>query len=155
MATILQKLGQTLGKVVLGLVVVGVSVALIGWVVRTVDNRPGPPPPPPETHVHMRMRAAAGQAMLLRKSMRDPESFEVVSVLLMPADAICYEYRATNGFGGKSVELAVWDGKAFHSQSEAGFTRAYNRTCGDKLGTDVTGDVAGILRYTKWMGSDK
>ena len=51
--------------------------------------------------------AGAG-AKQLKASMRDPDSFKLVSALKSPfAKAICYTYRSRNGFGGMNVEQAI------------------------------------------------
>ncbi|MBV8810885.1 MAG: hypothetical protein JO033_19625, partial [Acidobacteriaceae bacterium] len=66
-------------------------------------------PPPPRPSVAPRDVAKdnqkRGKLMLaglvaneLRHSMRDPDSFKLDSVLLMDSGAVCYEYRARNGF---------------------------------------------------------
>jgi hypothetical protein len=51
-------------------------------------------------------RALIG-AQILRKSMRNPDSFKLESVLVTMKGVVCYEYRAQNGFGGMNVEFAV------------------------------------------------
>ena len=38
--------------------------------------------------------------------MRDPDSFKLSSVIIMDKGAVCYEYRAHNGFGGVNVACA-------------------------------------------------
>lgn len=77
----------------------------------------------------------------LRAVMRDPESFRLESVLLMDNGAICYEYRARNGFGGYNREHAVLRPKASALDTSAG---AWNRNCANKSGTDYTSQVNSV-----------
>lgn len=84
-------------------------------------------------------RAAAG-AKLLKQSMRDPASFKLESALVIAGtDAVCYEYRAKNGFGGTNVGRAVLapDGKTFKTNEMDGFTQLWNKECANKPGTDA------------------
>jgi hypothetical protein len=84
-------------------------------------------------------RATAG-AITLKKSMRDPDSFKLESALVIEGTgAVCYEYRAKNGFGGTNVGQAVLasDGKNFRSSTMDGFSRLWNKECAGKKGTDA------------------
>jgi hypothetical protein len=46
-------------------------------------------------------------AIALRKAMRNPDSFKLESVHVVESGAVCYQYRAQNGFGGTNLEFAV------------------------------------------------
>lgn len=47
---------------------------------------------------------AANGALAIRGTMRDPDSFKLASMLIVPkTGTVCYEYRAKNGFGGTDV----------------------------------------------------
>lgn len=84
-------------------------------------------------------RAAAG-AVMLKKTMRDPDSFKLESALVINGSgAVCYEYRAKNGFGGINPGQAVLsaDGKKFKSDEMDGFVALWNKECTDKPGTQT------------------
>jgi hypothetical protein len=84
-------------------------------------------------------RAAAG-AVILKKTMRDPESFKLESALVIDrTGAVCYDYRAKNGFGGTNVGHAVLgaDGKTFKTSEMDGFARLWNKECAGKSGTEA------------------
>lgn len=85
-------------------------------------------------------RAALG-AQILKKSMRDPESFKLESALVIEkTGAVCYDYRARNGFGGINVGHAVLgpDGKKFMTNEMEGFSAFWNRECANKPGQEVS-----------------
>jgi hypothetical protein len=104
------------------------------------------PPSPAETAEKQKRdatftRAAVG-AKQLRSSMRNPDSFKLSEVLLMGDGAVCYEYRAQNGFGGLNVGQAVLSPKGqFKVSDSSGFTRLWNKECAGKTGTDETWTV--------------
>jgi len=52
-------------------------------------------------------KPAISVAVTLKGAMRTPESFKLYSALLMANGAVCYDYRAQNGFGGMNRERAV------------------------------------------------
>lgn len=84
-------------------------------------------------------RAAAG-AVLLKKAMRDPDTFKLESALIIDGrGAVCYDYRAKNGFGGVTPGHAVLssDGKKFKTDEMDGFAMLWNKECADKSGTET------------------
>lgn len=84
-------------------------------------------------------RASSG-AIVLKKSMRDPDSFKLESALVINGTgAVCYDYRAKNGFGGTNVGHAVLsaDGKQFRTSEMEGFTKMWNKECAHKSGTET------------------
>ena len=46
-------------------------------------------------------------AKLLKAGMKDPESFQLKQLLVMPDGSACYTYRATNSFNAKLEASAV------------------------------------------------
>jgi hypothetical protein len=93
------------------------------------------------------MQRAVNGAITLKKTMRDPESFQLESTLLIEGTgAVCYEYRARNGFGGLNAGKAVvsGDGKQFKTREMDGFHGLWNKECAGKLGTEV---AAGIRMF--------
>lgn len=87
-------------------------------------------------------RAVVG-ARLLKKSMRNPDSFKLTSALIINATGtVCYEYRAQNGFGGVNAGEAVLTPKGrFKTNEMDGFTSLWNRECAHKPGTEEAGGV--------------
>lgn len=85
------------------------------------------------------VEAAADAARRLRESMRDPDSFKVAQVLVMPDGGSCFEYRSRNGFGGMDAEQAVLKKNGdIITTEQPGFDNAWNKECAGKTGEDVT-----------------
>ena len=85
-------------------------------------------------------RARAG-AVALKKSMRNPDSFTLESALVIEGtNAVCFQYRGQNGFGGMNAGQAVLgrDGKSFLTNEMKGFTGLWNRDCAKQRGTEVS-----------------
>lgn len=79
-------------------------------------------------------------AVMLKKSMRDPDSFKLESANVIDGtSAVCYEYRAKNGFGGVNASKAVFsgDGKMFKTSEMEGFSRRWNKECAGKSGSET------------------
>jgi len=86
-------------------------------------------------------RAVAG-AKQLRESMRNPDSFKLTQTLIMDNGAVCYEYRAQNGFGGLNVGKAVLSPNGqFKSDESDGFSVPWNKHCAHKTATDSAWEV--------------
>jgi hypothetical protein len=94
-------------------------------------------------------RAVAG-AKQLRSSMRNPDSFKLSDSIVMADGAVCYTYRAQNGFGGLNVGNAVLapNGK-FKSSDSPGYATMWNKECGGKTGTDDADIVNVALNMQK------
>jgi hypothetical protein len=88
-------------------------------------------------------RAALG-APMLKKSMRNPATFELIEVGFSSTGANCYKYRAQNGFGGMNVGEAVF-GNTFRTSEQEGFVDAWNRDCGGHSQTIITEGVKAML----------
>ena len=86
--------------------------------------------------------ATAG-ALTLRDAMRNPDSFKLESVHIMPKEkVVCYQYRSQNGFGGMTRGNAViTKDKMSTSENNPGFARIWNKEC-LKGGEDKTRLVA-------------
>ena len=95
-------------------------------------------------HLHDLAVVRAGEgAKLLKQSMRDPDSFKLSQALIMDSGAVCYEFRAHNGFGGMDVGHAVYasDGVTFKSNTDPGFEDIWNAECQGKQGEDYSGGL--------------
>ena len=86
-------------------------------------------------------RAALG-AIMLKKSMRNPDSFKLDSALVIDkTGAVCYDYRAQNGFGGINIGHAVLSGKTFKTSEMSGFEQIWNRDCANKAGHETSASI--------------
>jgi hypothetical protein len=97
-----------------------------------------------------RQDAAFNYAVLfakqLRASMREPDSFKLDTVWVTDNGAVCYQYRARNGFGGMNVEQAVMSPKLqFRTSDQPGFAQLWNRHCANREGEDRTSDVSHFI----------
>lgn len=77
--------------------------------------------------------------LLVKRSLRNPDSLKVESVLVTDALAVCATYRAQNGFGGMNREQAVMNSAQTKvlSNSEKGFAALWNHECADKTGLET------------------
>jgi hypothetical protein len=80
-----------------------------------------------------RYLAVAG-AKQIKESMKDPDSFQLKSALLVADHSVCYEYSATNSFGGRMREYAVLTPKGKIHFNDAG---VWNRSCANKSGDEL------------------
>ena len=91
-----------------------------------------------EAKEQAQMKYAMLGGATLKKSMRNPDSFKVDSAIAMEATgAVCYTYRAQNGFGGINVESAVLTSTGdFKTESMDGFHNLWNKNCAKQRGID-------------------
>jgi hypothetical protein len=94
---------------------------------------PAPPPSPAEAKAaHERAAAdtvAAIELRALRQGLRDPASFDPISVGgNADASRLCVIYRARNGFGGLTIEaMALRDGRWRRTSHCPAFDHNYQR----------------------------
>jgi hypothetical protein len=93
-----------------------------------------------------RFQVMIGGAMVLRKAMRDPDSFKVTQVLDMPDGAVCYSYQAKNGFGGMDQGEAVFFNGKFLESSMGGFHELNEQECAGKTGKVETDFINSELK---------
>ncbi len=87
---------------------------------------------------------AAAAVSILKNSMKDPDSFRLEQALLInKTGAVCFTYRAKNGFGALDVGHAVMgrNGVGLLDHSEPGFSALWNKECNGKKGTDEKDDI--------------
>ncbi|HTW64351.1 MAG TPA: zinc ribbon domain-containing protein [Bryobacteraceae bacterium] len=129
------------------LIVLGIFMG-IGVVVSEIQDRFTKPPTLAEQAKAQidaaNLRIAAGGAKDLRNSMRNPDAFRLSEVLIMKDDAVCYTYRAQNGFGGMNVGRAVMapDGRFEASENGSKFYALWNKECAHKTGSVWTAAVS-------------
>jgi hypothetical protein len=97
----------------------------------SVDREPSASAPPSERDRHALALLAGAQA--LQREMRNPSSFELLEAIYGDGGAVCYRYRAQNGFGGMNVERVVIGPRATFVRQEskdgAAFAQSWNSTC--------------------------
>lgn len=128
-------------------VIVGLFV-LAAVKIGTSGDSPAPPPAQASsasaTKVDKAASRAATWAVRLRDASRKPESFRLDHATVIDGtEAVCYEYRAENGFGGTNREKAVLDSNTgeFKRSGNAGFDALWDRECGGKSGRDVANAI--------------
>lgn len=80
-------------------------------------------------------------ARKLKAAAKDPRSFELVSAIQVPGDAVCFTYRATNSFNATLQNSAVMvPGKTpsilIEGQHQA-FVASWNKHCTQAGGEDL------------------
>lgn len=91
-----------------------------------------------------RLASGIAGASLLKKSLRDPDSFKLEKASIVEGTNIaCYTYRARNGFGGLNVENAVFvpSKLTFKTSSDDNFASLWNRECANKSSYDYLSEV--------------
>lgn len=86
-----------------------------------------------------RANLAITYARLIRKQAHDPDSVEFTSVFMSyESNAICYRYRARNGFNALRQEAFMIMSKGeLKDESSKGFSTAWNRDCVNKNGQEA------------------
>ena len=51
------------------------------------------------------LKTAVGGVIMLKNSMKNPASFELVNLYLVRGDSFCYRYRGTNSFNAVTTEI--------------------------------------------------
>lgn len=138
--------GSLIGVIILGAIIISAFSSIFSSSKDTKSTAAAvPPPETPEQAATRKQKDAAVQratagAVALKKAMRDPDGFKLESALVIDGSgAVCYDYRAKNGFGGTNVGHAVFsgDGKTFKTSEMDGFTRLWNKECAGKSGTEA------------------
>jgi hypothetical protein len=98
--------------------------------------------------VNAQIEIATRGLVTLKKAARNPDSFVLVSALVIDATgATCYDYRAQNGFGGMNPGHAVLTSKGkFKTNEMDGFSTLWNRECANKSSTEEADAVKLMLR---------
>lgn len=97
---------------------------------------------------NFQMNLAGMGAKQLKLGMKDPDSFELKSLLFMPNGAACYEYRATNSFNAHLAGQAVLTSKGellVHEQNGNAFVSAWNKECTVSGGEEIADLVKRVI----------
>jgi len=91
--------------------------------------------------------AVLTRATLIKKTMRNPDSFKVQSVILTESGSACFEFISQNGFGGMNNGAAVsWGFDGISMTDMNGFYENWKRECDGKSGKDITKYIDSNLR---------
>lgn len=98
-------------------------------------------------------RLALSGVLALRSEMRDPDSFELASVVesvQRGGSSVCYKFRSRNGFGGMDDSRAVLYtgghmGTEFYIEPQKQFYGAWDVFCAMPSGASVR-DMTGVMR---------
>jgi hypothetical protein len=96
------------------------------------------------------LQIAGASALMLKRAMKDPEAFELKSLLVMPNGTACYEYRAKNSFGAILPSSAVLTsaGKMLLQERDGNaFVSAWNKNCTVSGGDEIAPLVKSILIF--------
>jgi hypothetical protein len=75
----------------------------------------------------------------IKASMKNPASFELVSLLRMPDGTLCYEYRGTNSFNAVVPNYAVvTPDRKVTAGSQDDVATSWNKRCAKVAGKDLT-----------------
>ncbi|MGH9561007.1 MAG: hypothetical protein ACRD3S_06090, partial [Terracidiphilus sp.] len=92
----------------------------------------------------------------LRSMMRNPDSFKLTWISIMPSYAVCYEFRSQNGFGGMDNGGAVLAPRTMQLQvvsfddsdgNLVSASNALNKYCANKSGYDIDPDAAAMALH--------
>lgn len=84
----------------------------------------------------------AKAALVLRKGMKNPPSFFVTSALVTEQKAMCFEYRATNGFGGTVPGYTAISPSGKFITAPIG----WNKYCAGKKGVERSTEINDVLK---------
>jgi hypothetical protein len=86
------------------------------------------------------LQMAGAGALTIKKAMKDPEAFELKSLVVKPNGTACYEYRAKNSFGAILPGSAVRSSKGkLLTQERDGnsFVAVWNKECTPAGGDEI------------------
>lgn len=89
--------------------------------------------------LEMSLREGAG-ALTLKRAAKDPEAFDLQSLVVMPNGTACYEYRAKNSFGAILPSSAVLtpSGRMLLREHDGNaFVSAWNKNCTPSGGDEI------------------
>lgn len=105
---------------------------IVGGALKPLPSAPSPALIPEKAPDDKRIDAAIFGAAAIKRSLRNPASFQLMSANVTQAGAVCYQFRAQNGFGGLNVLRAVRVRSITLTSEMDGFARLWNRECAGK-----------------------
>lgn len=127
-----------LAKIIAGFFGLVVAISVIGSAIEKDTQQPQKVVTEEEKKEEEMFNIAMIAARLLKKSAKDPSSFEITSLLLMDSGSACVEYNARNSFNAKVQGRAVQtpDLKIFISEQDSLFPKMWNKHCGGQSGVE-------------------
>lgn len=121
-----------------GWIAKGFGAILVIAMVKCSYDQSVRPPPPPKSPEQVKAEAEAEKVFqadvirikVLKASLKNPASFELVSAVRLANGTLCVEYRGTNSFNAITTESV-----AIVGPTERG---AWNKHCAGKSGSDVS-----------------
>lgn len=92
------------------------------------------------TKQDLQIKSAAAGAVMLKSSMKDPEAFELKSLLMSKGGYFCYSYRAKNSYGAVMPSSAVMTPAGemlFEEKKAKDFYRHWNKECTASGGKEI------------------
>lgn len=84
------------------------------------------------------LRAVEG-AKAIKQVLKDPNSFQLDMINIMPSGAVCYAYLSRNEVGEMNQNIAVLIKNEIKIDEMQGFDQQWQEECHGKQGEDVTG----------------
>jgi hypothetical protein len=117
-----------------------VGAVILVWAIVLLSSpslQPQPPKAETQTRDDRQLLLMTSGAVTLKQNMRNPDSFKLESAFIVGStEAVCYEYRSQNGFGGMNRGKAVLAGTKFETNETSGFVKLWNKECANKAGSE-------------------
>lgn len=94
------------------------------------DEQPTAAKPPPNPQAELEFQQAVGALNMLKSAMKNPASFELVSIDRVQGPALCIVYRGTNSFNAIITSQHVISDTVNSSKADA-----WNSHCAGRSGT--------------------
>lgn len=111
-------------------------IGLIAYAVYATSSSPNTEKKPPsaaELQKEKDFQTVVAGARWLKRNLKNPSSFELVSAVMVGSDAICYVYRGTNSFNAIVTSRHVFTDSANTSDE-----RAWAKHCAGRQGVDFS-----------------
>lgn len=112
---------------------VGFLGIIITAIVVAIASGPSEPKKASSPADQQRFQEEVGALLYLKRNMKNPASFELVSFVRTPADTLCITYRGTNGFGAIVTQRYTVNNVVSSDSNEA-----WTSYCAGRDGKDVS-----------------
>lgn len=114
------------------------TLFVVSWVYNATNSASTagmskPPPTPEEVQKEKNFQTVVAGARWIKKNMKNPASFELVSAGMVGNSAACYEYRGKNSFNA-----VVPNYRVITESVNSGDAKDWNKYCAKKPMTDFT-----------------
>lgn len=114
------------------IIVVCLLLLVLGIVAVDTSGKPEPLAAAPDPQKELEFQQAVATLNYIKGAMKNPKSFELVSIVRVDGPAICVEYRGTNSFNATVLQRHVMSETVNSSSSDA-----WSRHCAGKSGQSV------------------